>query len=318
MMSKRGYKHVYGPVPSRRLGRSLGVDLVPFKTCTLDCIYCQLGRTTNKTVERREYVSAEAVLVEVKEKLSVGASPDYITVAGSGEPTLNSAIGGIIAKIKELTDVPVAVLTNGSLLWRREVQDDLMMSDIVIPSLDAGDENMFHYVNRPHRDISFRQMVDGTTSFTERFQGEVWLEVMLLSGITGLPNEVKKIASLAEQIAPARIHLNTVIRPPAEDYACPLSDAQLSSVKQVFPRLVEIVSEKAFRKQDKASHPAIGAGDILLLISRRPCTASDIAEGLCVNIIELYKRLDELITEGKAKRISMGGQAFYVADAAPK
>jgi len=318
MMSKRGYKHVYGPVPSRRLGRSLGVDLVPFKTCTLDCIYCQLGRTTNKTVERREYVSAEAVLVEVKEKLSAGASPDYITVAGSGEPTLNSAIGGIIAKIKELTDVPVAVLTNGSLLWRREVQDDLMMSDIVIPSLDAGDENMFHYVNRPQRDVSFRQMVDGTTSFTERFQGEVWLEVMLLSGITGLPNEAKKIASLAEQIAPARIHLNTVIRPPAEDYACPLSDDQLSSVKQVFPRLVEIVSEKAFRKQDKTSHPAIGAGDILLLISRRPCTASDIAEGLCVNIIELYKRLDELITEGKAKRISMGGQAFYVADAAPK
>jgi wyosine [tRNA(Phe)-imidazoG37] synthetase (radical SAM superfamily) len=314
-MRKRSCRYVYGPVPSRRLGRSLGIGVVPFKTCTFDCVYCQLGRTTNRTAERREYVSAEAVLTEVKEKLSAGVSPDYITIAGSGEPTLNQAIGGIITKIKDLTEVPVVVLTNGSLLWRQEVQDDLMMSDIVIPSLDAGDKNMFHYVNRPHTDVSFRQLIDGTASFTERFQGEVWLEVMLLSGITGLPKEVNKIASLAGQIAPARIQLNTVSRPPAEDYACPLSSDQLSSIKQVFPGLVEIVGEKENGKSDITSPSAIGVGDILLLISRRPCTASDIAEGLRMNIIELYKRLDELMAAGKAKRISLRGQSFYVADA---
>jgi len=308
------YRYIYGPVPSRRLGQSLGIDLVPFKTCTYDCVYCQLGRTTNKTIERREYVSVKDVLAELKRKLATGVSPDYITLAGSGEPTLNSAIGNLIEMIKETTNVPVVVLTNGSLLWRREVQDDLMMSDIVIPSLDAGDENMFHYVNRPHPDVSFKQLVDGTTSFTERFQGEVWLEVMLLSGITGLPKEVKKIASLAGQIAPTRIQLNTVGRPPAEDYACPLSDDQLSSVREVFPGLVEIVREKENGKYDVSSASAVGAGDILLLISRRPCTAPDIAEGLRMNIIELYKRLDELIAAGKAKRISMRGQAFYVAD----
>jgi wyosine [tRNA(Phe)-imidazoG37] synthetase (radical SAM superfamily) len=311
MMSKRDYRYVYGPVPSRRLGRSLGIDLMPFKTCTFDCVYCQLGRTTNKTVERREYAASEDILAEVKEKLSAGASPDYITIAGSGEPALNSAIGGIIKGIKRLTYVPVVVLTNGSLLWKQEVQDDLMMSDIVIPSLDAGDEDMFFYINRPHPDIFFEHLVDGIASFAERFRGEVWLEVMLLSGITGLPNEAKKIAALAKHIAPSRIQLNTVSRPPAEDYAFPLSDSQMSVIREMFPENAEIICNK---NQDGHDYPDVSKAedrDILLMISRRPCTARDIAEGLRVNIIELYKRLDELTAAGKAKRIPAGGQTFF-------
>ena len=148
---------VFGPVPSRRLGRSLGVDVVPFKTCTYDCIYCQLGRTTCKTVERKAWVPLEDVLDEVKEKLST--RPDYITLSGSGEPTLFSPLGDLIVGIKSMTGIPVALLTNGSLLWQADVREAIRDVDLLIPSLDAGDEAMFRRVNRPHGGLSFEQML---------------------------------------------------------------------------------------------------------------------------------------------------------------
>ena len=151
--------HVFGPVPSRRLGRSLGVDLVPFKTCTYDCVYCQLGRTTNKTMERREWVPLDEVLAELKAKLH--CRPDYITLSGSGEPTLYSRMGELIERVQSMTDTPVAVLTNGSLLWQSEVRAQVMAADLVIPSLDAGNAPMFSAVNRPHETIAFERMIDG-------------------------------------------------------------------------------------------------------------------------------------------------------------
>jgi wyosine [tRNA(Phe)-imidazoG37] synthetase (radical SAM superfamily) len=158
---------IFGPVPSRRLGRSLGVDLVPLKTCTYDCIYCQLGRTTCKTMERKEWVPLDGVLESLKEKLS--SKPDYITLSGSGEPTLYSRIDKLIDQIKAMTDVPVAVLTNGSLLSHEDVRKQLMAADLVIPSLDAGDEAMFRLINRPHEEISFPQMLDGLIDFAAIF-----------------------------------------------------------------------------------------------------------------------------------------------------
>ena len=140
---------VYGPVPSRRLGRSLGVDLVPYKVCTFDCIYCQLGRTAATTVKRMPYVKAEAVLADISACLESGASPDYITLAGSGEPTLNSRIGDLIPAIKKLTTIPVALLTNGTTLVRPEVREALWELDLVVPSLDAGTEKIYRLINRP-------------------------------------------------------------------------------------------------------------------------------------------------------------------------
>jgi len=177
-MTSRDSKYVYGPVASRRLGRSLGVDLVPFKTCTYDCVYCQLGRTTHRTIQRGEYVPVDAVLAGLKAKLALGPKPDYISLAGSGEPTLHARIGDLIAGIKLMTRIPIAVLTNGSLLWVPEVQDALMEADLVLPSLDAGDEPMFQRVNRPHPEILFEGMVDGLAAFTARFRKLVWLEVL--------------------------------------------------------------------------------------------------------------------------------------------
>jgi wyosine [tRNA(Phe)-imidazoG37] synthetase (radical SAM superfamily) len=201
------------------LGLSLGVDLVPFKTCTYDCIYCQLGRTTLKTAQRQEYVPPV---------------PDYVTLSGSGEPTLNEGIGQLIGEIKKLTYIPVAVLTNGSLLWQGEVQDALMEADLVLPSLDAGDEFLFRYVNRPHPEISFDQMVHGLAEFTRQFPKSVWLEVFLLAGVTGISPEVEKIAALARQIQPEQVQLNTVSRPPAEEFVCPVSWMQMQEFANLF------------------------------------------------------------------------------------
>jgi wyosine [tRNA(Phe)-imidazoG37] synthetase (radical SAM superfamily) len=313
-MSEGCFRHVYGPVPSQRLGRSLGIDLVPFKTCTYDCVYCQLGRTTNKTCERKEYVAVAEVLAELERKLTTENAPDYISLAGSGEPTLNTGIGDLISKIKGMTETPVAVLTNGSLLWIDEVQDALMAADLVLPSLDVGDEHLFRYVNRPHGDISFERMVDGLAAFTRRFPGEVWLEILLLAGVTGMPSEVKKIAALARRVAPARVQLNTVSRPPAEDFALPLSPGQILTMKGLFPGTVDIICGEAL----DGTHPPTSFNakdeDVLSLLSRRPCTSTDVANGLGIHVTEALKHLESLRAAGKVTAVVSGGRSFYTVD----
>jgi len=308
-----GFRHVYGPVPSRRLGRSLGVDLIPFKTCSYDCIYCQLGRTTNKTVERKAYIPIADVLAELEETLAGGLAPDYISLAGSGEPTLHSGIGDLIRGIKSRTKIPVAVLTNGSLLWRDEVREALMAADLVIPSLDAGDAALFQYVNRPHPEISFERMVEGTASFTASFPGEVRLEVFLLDGATGVPSEVEKIAALARRIRPARIELNTVCRPPGEDYAFPLDADRMLALKALFEGPVDIIG--GIRPDEFPASEFSGARDedILALLRRRPCTCEDVSAGLGIHITEAIKHLDALGKSGKVKRTLVDARGFYAA-----
>lgn len=310
-MSARSFRYVYGPVPSRRLGRSLGIDLVPFKTCTYDCIYCQLGRTTNKTIERKEYVSADGVLDELERKLAGEPAADYVTLAGSGEPTLNTRIGDLIGKIKSLTPTPVAVLTNGSLLWMREVQQALMAADLVLPSLDAGDERSFRYVNRPHDGITFERMFTGLVQFTEHFPGSVWLEVFLLAGVTGIPPEVEKIAALARRIGPERIQLNTVSRPPAEEFAFAVLRNQMEQFKELFDGAVDVIAESGRGQSHASSANQMTDADILALLSRRPCTSADVANGLGIHVMEALKHLDGLIAAGKVRTVVTGGRSFY-------
>ena len=189
-----GFKHVYGPVPSRRLGRSLGVDALTFKSCSFDCVYCQLGRTTNHTIERKEYIPTADILDEVRRKLENGDKPEYISFAGSGEPTLHSGLGDIIRGIKAMTDVPVVVFTNGSLLWMPEVRADLAAADVVIPSLDGGDAALLDKVNRPAASLDFDRIVEGLIAFRGAFNGQIWLEVMLLGGISDDDASVDAIA----------------------------------------------------------------------------------------------------------------------------
>jgi len=303
--------YVYGPVPSRRLGRSLGVDVVPYKTCTYDCIYCQLGRTTNKTAELREYVPVASVLDELAERLRGEACPDFIGLAGSGEPTLNAGVGDLIAGIKRLTSVPVAVLTNGSLLWRPEVRAGLAGADLVMPSLDAGDPWTFERVNRPHGDISFEPMVDGLVALSQELRGQIWLEVFVLAGITDRPDEIERMAAIVKRIRPARVQLNTVARPPAERHALAVPVQTLEGLRERFGSHCDVIADGRLESPSQI----LGGGDaedqIAALLSRRPCTVEGIAVGLGLGRIEVLKHLDVLCSRGAVRSARRGAAVFY-------
>ena len=300
-------KHVFGPVPSRRLGRSLGVDLVPLKVCSYDCIYCQLGRTTRKTVERKEWVPMDAVLDELKRKLA--CRPDYITLSGSGEPTLHSGLGEIIEHIQAMTAVPVAVLTNGSLLWQPEVRAELAQADVVMPSLDAGDDLLFQAVNRPHPEITFEKLVSGLEQFRREFSGQYWLEVLLLAGHTGLPDHVRKIAELVRRIQPDRVQLNTASRPPAEEFAAPVPQARLTELARLFRPKAEAIAE--YRRRGKRVATDASQQAVLELLRRRPCTEDDVAGGLALRPVEAAKHLAQLEAAGRVVSQRHEGQVYY-------
>ena len=305
------FKYTFGPVPSRRLGRSLGVDLVPFKTCTYDCIYCQLGRTTCKTNERKLYAPVPEILAEVESRLKAETPPDYITLSGSGEPTLHTDIGGIIAGIRKITRIPIAVLTNGSLLADKAVREDLMEADVVIPSLDAGDNAMFQRVNRPHPDINFEAMVSGLKQFCQYYRGEVWLEVFLLGGLTATDAEVAKIAQLIKPICLTRIQLNTVARPPAEDYAYPVLMEQLKRYCAFFYPQAEIIAE--CNVLAGSAEDGTGIQEVLALLRRRPCTLEDIAKGLAIHPAQTAKLIEKLLKQKAVRRTKTGANFFYKA-----
>jgi len=300
--------YVFGPVPSRRLGRSLGVDLVPFKTCTYDCIYCQLGQTTNKTLQRREWVPLGDVVAEVKDKLS--SRPDYITLSGSGEPTLYSRIDELIDRVRSMTSIPVAVLTNGSLLWQEEVRRQLMDAHLVIPSLDAGDRLTFSVVNRPHSGVSYEEMVDGLVAFRNEYYGEYWLEVLLLAGYTAIPAETHKLADRVRRIEPDRVQLNTVSRPPAEDYAMAVDRQRLAELAAIFEPPGEVIAE--FRGVYAQSDFAASRESVWEMLQRRPCSIDDIAEGLGMHRNEAAKYVEELSADQKLQK-RWSGRKLYLA-----
>ena len=306
-------RYVYGPVPSRRLGRSLGVDLVPFKTCSYDCIYCQLGRTTQKTVERRAYVPGDALLREIREALARGPRPDVITLAGSGEPTLHSGLRSILTELKKTSEIPVAVLTNGSLLWQEEVAEACRGADLVLPSLDAGDPALFESVNRPHRAITYPMMLQGLIDFRRRYRGKLWMEVMLLGGITGIPSEARKIARHLDRIRPDRIQVNTAVRPPAEDFAFRIPRERLLPLCRYFGEKAEVIADFRGKEQEaeEAQAEKVARDDVLALLSRRPCSLEDLVRGLHSHPNEVLKYVTRLVEEGLISGSNRGGIYFY-------
>ncbi len=301
--------YTFGPVPSRRLGRSLGIDFVPFKTCSYDCIYCQLGRTTAKTVDRKEYFPVEAVLNELKEKLKKVSPPDYITLSGSGEPTLHSRISDIISGIKEFSDIPVAVLTNGSLLWINEVRDAISGADLVIPSLDAGSEETFLRVNRPHSRIVFKEMVDGLCLFREGFVGSVWLEVFITGGVTDTESEISKIKNLVDRIAPERIQLNTAVRTPAEKFVEPVSEEKLEEISTFFGSNCEVIAD--YGKVHSLGEFSSTEENVLELLRLRPCSVDDISAGLGLHRNEAVKYVQELVDKKLIRMEERHGKRLY-------
>jgi len=305
--AKTGY--VYGPVPSRRLGHSLGVDMVPFKVCSYDCIYCQLGRTTEKTIERKEYVRVDAVIREVREYLDSHLRPDYITLSGSGEPTLNSRIGEVVDAVKGMTEVPVAVLTSGALLWMPEVRQACLSANLVIPSLDAGTERNFYRVNRPARGLTFARMVEGLAEFRRQFSGEIWLEVMLVGGFTDTLDEMRAMRQHIERIEPERVQVNTVVRPPSESFAERIPDAKLAELAEALWDSAEVIAPYEAKEGEELF--AVTREEIVALLSRRPCTLDDIAEGLGVHRNEVIKYLQALESEGVIASEDREGKRYY-------
>ncbi len=300
--------HVYGPVPSRRLGLSLGVDIVPYKICTLNCIYCQLGNTSQKSIDRKPYADKGKILKEVKDYLSNKPKIDFITFSGSGEPTLNSDIGILIKGIKSLTSIPVVVLTNGTLLFRKDVQEDLMQADTVIPSLDAASQEIFERINRPHNSLKIETSISGLKRFMELYRGQIWLEVMLVKGVNDSKEELSRIKRATSEIKPDKVHLNTVVRPPSEMFAEPLSHNEMIDIKNFFGEGCEIIAE--FSQHSAGTFRDVEES-IIRMAKRRPVTIIDIADVVGISGTNAEKMIEGLKAKGKLKEVFHKGRKYY-------
>jgi len=234
---------VYGPVPSRRLGQSLGIDPIPFKTCNYNCVYCQLGRTTPVTNERRDYFAPSAIMSEVEGELErhEPGEIDFVTFVGQGEPLLCAGLGKLIRSVKVLTDIPVAVITNGSLLYLPGIREELQIADVVIPTLDAADEETFQRLNRPWSSLRIDRIVAGLEAFRTAFSGQLWVEVMLLRGLNDREQVLQTLAEACERIRPDRIQLNVPIRPPAEEWVEPTNSDGLLRAMTILGDVAEVV-----------------------------------------------------------------------------
>ncbi len=310
-MSQSNFKYIFGPVPSRRLGRSLGIDLVPHKVCSFDCIYCQLGRTTNKTLERKEYFPFDEIVEELDRKLREPEEFDYITLSGSGEPLLHSKAGELIEAIKKRTGKPLAVITNGSLMWDDEVRAGLMPADLVIPSLDAGNQDYFEAVNRPCPELKLEKVTDGLERFAREFKGRIWLEVFLMGGRFDPLARGKEIAELLRRIRPTLTQLNTVARPPSESYAVPVPRETMEEAMRCFSGPVEMIAD--FSVRWKNANRKADREEIVRLLARRPCRAHDLAASLGIHPLEALKILEELTAEKVIEVLERNGEAFYAA-----
>jgi wyosine [tRNA(Phe)-imidazoG37] synthetase (radical SAM superfamily) len=301
-------KYVYGPVPSRRMGFSLGVDIVPYKTCTINCIYCQIGKTTHKTLERRPYARKAGILEEVKEVLNRKQHIDYITFSGSGEPTLNSDIGELIKEVKSMTSLPVAVLTNGTLLFMEDVQRELLNADVVVPSLDAVSPQVFSRVNRPHHSLKIETILDGLKRFRKLYKGQIWLEIMLIKGFNDTAEELSRIRNAVAEMQPDRVHLNTVVRPPSEIYAKPLSRREMSVARKCLDEDCEIVAEFHAKMTAKAENVEDA---IVEMAGRRPLTILDIAKVLGISETNAERMVRALREKSGIEEKQYMGEKYY-------
>ncbi len=306
------YQFLFGPVPSRRLGMSLGVDLVPKKVCSLDCVYCEVGKTTKLTVERNEYVPYERVTAEIEQYLAENPDPDFFTFSGSGEPTLNSRIGDVIAFIKKRRpDVPVAVLTNGTLLHDPEVRRDLLCADVVLPSLDAVSEEVFQKINRPDSRLSVTRCIEGLQAFCKEFQGRIWLEVFILPGYNDSETELAAFRNVIRDIRPDSIQVNTLDRPGTVAGIKPATREELERIRDFWGfGQTEIIAASARRKSVK-SYRTDTESAIVETVTRRPCTVTDLSEILGMHVSEINKYLDVLEGEKTIERVWQDRGVFY-------
>ena len=306
------YKYLFGPVPSRRLGMSLGIDLIPKKVCSLDCVYCEVGKTTKLTTDRLEYVKYDKVIVELKDFMSDNPKVDYITFSGSGEPTLNSRIGDALNFIKEnYPDVKTAVLTNGTLLSDKSLRKELLKADVILPSLDASGQDAFEKINRPAPGILIQDYIQGIINLRKEYKGKIWLEVLFLKGYNDSEDELIRLKEAIEKIKPDSVQLNTLDRPGTVEGLIPLSKDELQHIVDFLEfDNVEIIASQ-LQRTNISSYRGDVESAILETIARRPCTLDDLHRLLGIHINEINKYLGTLETEGKIVTQSLERGVFY-------
>jgi len=303
--------HVFGPVPSRRLGLSLGVDLIPAKTCTFDCLYCEVGRTTNRTIQTRPYVPVSEVLEQLRQKLLV-CRPDVITLAGSGEPTLHSEIDQIIYGIKAFTDTRIAVLTNGSLFWDEEVRRRVQGADVIMPTLSSAFDQTFRRIHRPHPELDLGAIIEGLKSLRREYHGQLLLEVVFLAGINDTEEEEAALKDLIDTICPDRIQINTVVRPPSDSRAKSLDRERLEEIKLLLGKNAEVIAGTSFGKEGLSGQSF--AKSLLDTVKRRPLRAIDIVNSLDLDPGEVDDLIKGLLIKGYIRRQEHSGEIFYLSN----
>lgn len=307
-------KYIYGPIPSRRLGQSLGVDPIPLKTCNWNCIYCQLGRSVPLVNERAEYAPCADILAELRQALEAHkpGEIDHVSFVGSGEPTLHSGLGRMIRAVKKMTAIPVAVITNGALLWRADVRDDLLAADIVMPTLDAGGEALYKTIHRPHPDLTYRRVVAGLEQFRREYSGKLWVEVMLIQGVNDGEDALRELAAALRRIGPDEVHLVLPTRPPAETWVAPPEEGALLRAEAILGGIARLV------------HPHSGDFDLsgyegvveaaLAIIQRHPMSQEQLEQALHRWApSQVQEALAALAADGRAHPVDYLGAAFWSA-----
>jgi wyosine [tRNA(Phe)-imidazoG37] synthetase (radical SAM superfamily) len=303
---------IFGPVPSRRLGRSLGVDPVPFKVCNYNCVYCQLGHTRPLRNERRDYLPPDKILAELEQTLGTieDGALDTITIVGQGEPLLCASLGRLVNRIKELTSVPVAVITNGSLLCDPQAQQEVLAADYVLPSLDAADEATFRAVNRPWPGITIAKVIAGLAQFRKQFKGQLWVEVMLVRGLNDHEEALAGLRDALAEIGPDQVQINLPVRPPAEPWVKPPPDFDIIRAIAILGEKVCVVSPCAGTFQLASTAPL--GESIENVIRRHPMCEAEIYTALQDRPPgEVASALTELAELGRAARVEYGGKAFW-------
>lgn len=311
MGASRRYRHLFGPVPSRRLGRSLGIDLVPHKVCTLDCVYCECGATTCLTVERREWVPLRDVQAELEQWLADPLPADHLTFSGSGEPTLHRDLGQVISFLGERTRIPLALLTNGTLLRDPAVRAGIRDLAVILPSLDTVVAETFERLNRPHPDLRVTDLVEGLVRLREEFTGEIWLEVLLVEGLNDSAQELEALAVALERIRPDRIQVNTAVRPGTEQVVAASAEALGRALRILGPRAEAVAEFRATGSEAEASDEAV-IERVLAVVQRRPETIEALAGSLGVGPARLRQIGKRLVREGRLRLETRGGLDYLV------
>ncbi len=304
----------FGPVPSRRLGRSLGINNIPPKICTYSCVYCQLGRTISMQVKRRAFYELEKVLQDVRDKVEKtrdsGEEIDYLTFVPDGEPTLDINLGREIERLKSL-GIKIAVISNSSLIWREDVREELMKADWVSLKMDALQEKTWRKVNRPYGTLELEAILDGALEFASNFRGELSTETMLVEGINDTDDNLRAVADFLVRLSPSTAYLAIPTRPPAEEWARPPDEETINRAYQVLDEKLDHVEYLIGYEGNAFSFTGDVEDDLLSITSVHPMREDAVDEFL-VQADADWAVVHQLIDQGQLVRIDHKGKAFYM------